>query len=154
MKTRLIPATIITILLLVILTVSGQAFNNPQTSKLEIKASQSTEITPDALQKSISLIQNLPEEKKAQIIEKMTQMAQQRRKAILQVQKQKTELRLQRLKLQKAQISQLLAIQKLILEENAQETAKKLENLTVMLEDKQTNEALNDNSLHMERITH
>ncbi|MBN1972404.1 MAG: hypothetical protein JW787_02100 [Sedimentisphaerales bacterium] len=126
-----------------------------QTNKLFVTSEQGQEINVQAMKKSLNLYQNLSEDKKAAIKEKMAQLKQERQKDIERVEKQIKEYRLQIIKKQnttsqEARISQLQALKQLALKENAPETAKKIDNLISKYENNKASESLGNDSLQVQ----
>lgn len=155
-KKGYIIVTVITsiILISVSLTTSGiQAGNTKvqQQPKLFVPGQLGLSINSEAVKNSVNLYKNLSEDKKIAIKEKMVKKSQDRQKSIEAVGKQIKEIKLQgkmqKSKTQEEKVSQLQAIQKLALEENAVETAKKLEVFINKIENIPTNESTVKNSL-------
>lgn len=153
-KEYIIVTVLTSILISISLATAGMQSGNTnvqQKTKLYVAGHQGKSINPEAVKNSINLYKNLSEDKKIAIKEKMAKMNQERQKNIEAVEKQIKELRLQgKLQTSKSQeenVSQLQAIQKLALKENAIETAKKLEVLISKLENIPVAVSVEENSL-------
>lgn len=136
MKDRIILIIIISTLVFTFGTagfaVQGSITSQP--GKNIISSVQSFEINAEIMKKNTSLYQNLSEEQKAAIKEKMTKMSQQRQKEIAAIAKQIEEykqlkIKPKQTKSQESRISQLKVLQQYALKQNAPDTAKKLEKI-------------------------
>lgn len=128
--------------------------NLTKTNKPFVPKTHLTKFDKETIKNSINLYQNLSEDKKVAIKNKMAQLSQKRQQNIKEVEKQiqeyKLQKQLQNTNSQVTQIDQLQAIQKIALKENATETAKSLEILISWYQNKQKIRALDDNKLKVE----
>ena len=142
-KYQIITVLAIFALISVIFTVQATTENENITkeSKFFVKSEQGIKINTEALKNSINVFQSLPNEKKAAIKNRLTELSLKRQKDIQKVEKKINEYKAQKnqnsIKIHETQISQLQAIQKIALKENATETAKSLEILISWYENKQ-----------------
>lgn len=148
-KEQIIPILVIFLLISAAWAVTKAAPENvvsTNKNKLFVSNVQGMEINKEAIKNSINLYQDLSEDKKIVIRERMAELSRKRQEDIEKVKKQIKEYKLQK-KLQKtnsreAQINQLQAIQKIALKENATETVKSLEILISWYKNKQKIKAL------------
>ncbi len=122
--------------------------------KSVVSNTQKFEMNKNAIKNNMKLYQNLSEDKKAAIKDRMAKLSQKRQNNIKEVEKQIEEYKLKQ-QLQKAnspvtQIDQLQAIQKIALKENATETAKSLEILISCYQNKQKIRLVDDNKVKVE----
>ena len=126
-----------------------------QSSKYFVDSATGRQINKEVLQKIINQYQNLSEDQKTALKEKMAKMTAERQKAIEAVSKQIREYRLQKVKLQNAtsqqqRLNQLQALQLLALKGNAPETAKKIAQLISKYENTEENKSFKDNSINVQ----
>jgi len=126
-----------------------------KTEKLSVSKTQSMKINEDIIKNSINAFQNLSEDKKVALKERMAQLSQKRQQDIKEVEKLINEYKLQKqlqyiTEAQETQINQLQAIQKIALKENATETAKSLEIFISWYENKQKIKTLENDRIKVE----
>ncbi len=145
---------VVSILIITVLISTAWAVVNDK-SNSAVSNAQKFEMNKEAIKNNISTYQNLPADKKAAIKDRMAKLSQQRQNNIKEVEKQiqeyKLQQQLQKDKNQVPQISQLQAIQKIALKENATETAKSLDILISWYQNKQKIRTLDDNKLKVEK---
>lgn len=142
-KDKVISIIIISTLFLTAWVTAGFASNHEvksQSDTLFVTISQAREINPDFVKKSIRLYQNLSEDKKAVIQEKMSKMSQERQKAIEAIGQQIKEYKLKNMKQKQItsheeRINRLQALQQFALKENAPQIAKRFEKIISLYED-------------------
>jgi hypothetical protein len=133
---------------------TNENVNSNTQSKSAVSNTQKFEMNKNAIKNNIKLYQNLSEDKKAAIKDRMAKLSQKRQNNIKEVEKQIEEYKLKQ-QLQKAnsqvpQIDQLQAIQKIALKENATETAKSIEILISCYQNKQKIRLVDDNKVKVE----
>lgn len=133
---------------------TNENVNSNDQSKSVVSNTQKFEMNKNAIKNNIQLYQNLSEDKKAAIKDRMAKLSQKRQNNIKEVEKQieeyKLKQQLQKANSQETQIDQLQAIQKIALKENATETAKSLEILISCYQNKQKIRLIDDNKVKVE----
>jgi hypothetical protein len=133
---------------------TNENVNSNKENKSVVSNTQKFEMNKNAIKNNMKLYQNLSEDKKVAIKDRMTKLSQKRQNNIKEVEKQikeyKFKQQLQKANSQVPQIDQLQAIQKIALKENATETAKSLEILISCYQNKQKIRLADDNRLKVE----
>ncbi len=133
---------------------TDEKVNSTAESRSVLSNTQKFEMNKNTIKNNIELYQNLSEEQKTALKDRMAKLSQKRQNNIKEVEKQieeyKLKQQLQKANTQVTQIDQLQAIQKIALKENATETAKSLEILISCFQNKQKIRTLDDNKLKVE----